>query len=49
MAFRTSAGKLILQLLNSGSKPVLSRLEWRDRALQVDLPGISITTLTWQK
>jgi glucosylceramidase len=49
MAFRTSAGKLIVQLLNSGSKPVLSRLEWRDRALQVDLPGISITTLTWQK
>ena len=49
MAFKTQAGKIIVQVVNSGSKSVACRLGWHDKNLQVNLPGISITTLTWQQ
>ncbi|HYK89489.1 MAG TPA: glycoside hydrolase family 30 beta sandwich domain-containing protein [Acidobacteriota bacterium] len=49
MAFKSQNGRIIVQLVNSGNKPVDSRLEWHDKTLPVDLPAVSITTLTWQQ
>lgn len=47
MAFKALHGGIIVQLLNSGTQPAQVRIEWHNRTLPVDLPGISISTLMW--
>jgi len=47
LAFQSATGKTILELLNSRTQPVQTEIQWHERTLAVNLPGTSITTLTW--
>jgi glucosylceramidase len=47
MAFTSPGGKTILELLNSRTQPVQTQIQWRGKTLAVNLPAMSITTLTW--
>ncbi len=47
MAFKAPQGGIIVQLLNSGTRPAQVRIEWHGRTLPVNLPGMSISTLMW--
>ncbi len=47
MAFKSAAGKTVVELLNSRSQPVETQIQWQGKSLVVNLPGTSITTLTW--
>jgi glucosylceramidase len=49
MAFQSPDGKIILQLVNSRTEPAEAQVKWHSQTLPVNLPGISITTLMWQK
>jgi len=48
VAFKTPAGGLVAQLVNSRKADTEVGLEGGGRSLQVALPAISITTLQWQ-
>lgn len=47
MAFEAKNGRLIAQVLNSRKQRVSTTLKWRDRALNVQLPALSIATYLW--
>jgi glucosylceramidase len=47
MAFEAKDGRLIAQVLNSRKQRVSTALKWRDRALNVQLPALSIATYIW--
>jgi glucosylceramidase len=47
MAFKSAAGKTILELLNSRTQSVQTQIQWQGKTLVVSLPGTSITTLMW--
>jgi len=47
LAFRSSQGGLVAELLNSRATDAAVAVESRSRALNVTLPALSITTLTW--
>jgi glucosylceramidase len=47
MAFRAPHGRIVVQLLNSGTEPAQVRIGWHNQTLPVNLPGISISTLMW--
>jgi glucosylceramidase len=49
MAFQAPDGKVTLQLINSGANAATTQVKWHDRTLAVSLPGISISTVVWQK
>jgi glucosylceramidase len=47
LAFRSSSGGLVAELLNSRTTDATVALESKSRALSLTLPALSITTLTW--
>jgi O-glycosyl hydrolase len=48
IAFEDLDGNIVTQVLNSNSAPLQTSLRWRDRSVQVSLPALSISTLTWR-
>jgi glucosylceramidase len=47
MAFKSTHGRIVVQLLNSGTGPAQVRIGWHNQTLPVNLPGMSISTLMW--
>jgi len=47
LAFRTPAGGLVLQLLNSRNAPATVTVAWHDQVLKAELPALSIGTYQW--
>jgi glucosylceramidase len=48
IAFKRPDGRFVAELINSRKSPAQVRLDWRDRSVEVTLPGISITSCLWQ-
>jgi glucosylceramidase len=48
LAFRTSEGGMVLQLLNSRNAPAPVTVAWHGEVLQAELPALSISTWQWR-
>ena len=48
LAFEGPDGKVIVQLMNSGSATTPVQVSWRGQSFEVKLPRYSITTCEWQ-
>ena len=48
VAFRSSDGSLVAQVINRRKSATGVRLDWRNRSLSLSLPAVSITTCTWK-
>ncbi len=47
MAFKTPAGGMVGEVLNSQMRPIFTQLFWRGKVLELTLPPLSITTCLW--
>jgi glucosylceramidase len=48
LAFQNPDGTLVLEALNASPRGTSLRVRWNDRALDLDLPATSMSTLAWQ-
>jgi glucosylceramidase len=47
IAFKSPAGGMITEVLNSQTRQIKTELRWRGKALEIILPSLSITTCLW--
>ncbi|MGA3323287.1 MAG: glycoside hydrolase family 30 protein [Terriglobia bacterium] len=47
LAFKEPKGEVVAELLNSRKSDAQVTLRWQDREISLDLPAISISTVTW--
>ena len=48
IAFKAQNGDVIAEVLNSGKQAATVSLNWREKAVKLDLPALSITTGIWR-
>jgi glucosylceramidase len=48
MAFQSKDGGMVMEMMNRGKQPIRTIVRWRDQALQLNLPALSISTYIWK-